>query len=194
MTRKISILLSLLTVLLTLSACTPPTISLFASDRQHPEECVHTFFDCLRHDDHSGADACLHNLSTLGLGETMPEGLYSQLYQYLKDSRSYSIIDQSASALDAEITIELTVLDFRKIEATLTETVTTKVAEIEYQGLELDDAQLSQLIETTLSELMLNPAAYYSTGQFAIPLFYVDDVWQMDCSDNLYSALFGYIV
>ncbi len=194
MNRKIAIVLSVVLVFFSFTACSPPTLTLCSGDRQQPQNCIDTFFGCLSRADYDGADACLYNLSTLGFDEPMPEGLYAQLFQYLHSSRKYTIIDQSVSALDAEITIDLSSLDFRKIESVLTETVTNKVADLEYAGIEVADDQLSEMIQTTLSELMMDPAPYCSTERFVIQLYYENDMWQLVCTDELYSALTGYII
>ena len=192
------IILSLVLVLacvFSLSACSPPTITLFSNMGTQPEDSVAEFFSCLRSEDYDRADQLLQNLSTLGFDGAFSEELYSQMYRYLVESRSYTADGSSTiKGHSAELSISLTVLDFRKVETTLTEVATAKVADLEYAGTEVDDSMLDGIIQSCLSDIMQSPTDFYSTQSLVIQLHFEDGEWKIICSDELYSALVGYIV
>lgn len=191
--QLISMLLCL--CILFLPACTPPTFTMCAGSTPQPEDTVEEFFICLRSGNYDGADALVQNMTTLGFSGTFTDELYIQMAQYLTDSRSYSQVgDCVVKGHSAEMTIRLTVLDFRKVETVLSQTATTAVSELEYAGTEVDDSMLDGIIQSSLTQLMMNPVDYYSTEEITIQLRYEDDQWKLICSDELYSALVGYIV
>ena len=194
MKKKLLSILMCICILI-LSACSAPTITMCAGSAPQPEDCVEDFFLCLRSGNYSGADALVQNLSTLGFSGVFSDELYSQMNQYLTNSRSYTPVGEcKVKGHSAEMTIRLTVLDFRKVESTLAQTATTAVSELEFAGTEVDDSMLDGIIQSSLAMLMQTPTEYYSTEEITLQLHYEDDQWKLVCSDELYSALVGYIV
>ncbi len=181
--------------LLFLSACSAPTITMCAGAGPQPEDTVDEFFACLRSGDYDGADSLIQNLSTLGMDGTFASELHSQMARYLTESRSYTTVGECVvRGHSAEMTIALTVLDFRKVESTLTETTTAAVSALEYEGTEVDDAMLDGIIQSSLAQIMAAPTAFYSTEEIDLQLRYEGGQWLLICSDELYSALIGHIV
>lgn len=189
-----SILLIALCMLF-LPACNAPSFTVWSGSGPQPEDCIIDFFDCLKNEQYEDANSLLLNVSTLGFDHTFSDELYSQMFDYLTDSRSYSIKGEpSVIGHDATAIIDLTVLDFRKVETTLSETVTAEVSEIEFSGTEVDDSMLDGIILSSLKELMQAPEMYYTTQTLELELSFRDGSWKIICSDDLYSALVGYIV
>jgi len=46
----------------------------------------------------------------------------------------------------------------------------------------------------SLDALLLDPSPYYTTQEFRLTFHYEDDIWKLDCTNEFYSALIGYIV
>lgn len=182
--------------LVLLCGCAPPTISLLTDGDSTPQDCVETLFSSLASEDYETADSCISNYSTLGFSQLMDAGVAAELYGYLRASRQYQFVGEAAvNGSKAELVLEVTTLDYRKVETELTERTTERVHQLQMDGVtDINDERIMSEMEAVLSEMMTAAEVYNTTERFTITLEKTDGIWKLICTEDLYSALIGYAV
>lgn len=182
-------------MLLLLAGCELPTINLTGYDTL-PEDDFAAFIGCLNEGRYDDASVYLDNYTSLGFASFEEGSIYESLQDCLNASRSFTVLGSSSvHGRDAAMTVELTTLDFRLLEDTLTEASLAIIDERHFETGEIpDDEEIEQIMNEVLQTLVQEPEKYYTTGVFRIEFRYDSSVWRLNCSDELYSALVGYIV
>ena len=195
MKRFLAVVLSVTAVLMLMTGCDMPSINLTGYDT-YPESDLQAFIDCLNSGRYDDSSAYLNNYSSLGF-ESFPEGtIYASLLDCLNSSRSFTVLGSSSiKGRNASMSIEYTTLDFRKLEDDLSAASLEAVNEYQFETGELpDDEQIEEIMVQALEALLADPTTYYTTQDFRLTFKYENDVWKLNCTDEFYSALIGYIV
>jgi len=177
-----------------LGGCTVPTIELCTGGASSPGECFAEFMQYMNLGEFEAADGCLYNYETLGFGAPGGDAMYSGMYSQLQLSRSGKVLSTLSQDGDsALLEVELTTLDFRKVETALSELTSQKAQEMKMDGIEItDDAQIKQIMSECFNQLMQTPQELYTTDTFQLELVRKDGRWLIVCTEEFYSALIGY--
>ncbi len=193
MKKIIALLLSF--CLLALAGCDLPVIDL-SGNKSSPQEHFGEFISSLNSGDYEKSSEYIYNYASLGFSSFEGENeIYSKLLTALNGSRSFSVKGCSVSGHEAQLEIDFTTLDFRKLDDALSSATIDSIDEKQYAtGVALDDEEIQAVMSETLDRLMEAPDSFYSTQSFSLQLFYSGDLWKLNCSDAFYLALLGYIV
>lgn len=177
-----------------LCGCSMPSINLTTTTT--PSEDLLKFFDYLAAEDYANAEGYVFNYSSLGFVQGSGDELDQRLSRMLTESRSVRIVSQGEIyGRDSVVTIELTTLDFKKLETALNARVLEVIQERQFvgQSFETEDKILAVVYEV-LDQMTLSASEYYSTKQFTVDMKLSENHWKIVCSEELYSAIIGYAI
>lgn len=183
---RVMILAAVLTFFI--SGCNPPSISV--GGLGSPADDVASFFGSLKTGNYDEADSYLENYKSLGFGGSAQTPLQEKFFEMLASNRAFSLVGEpKISGRSGTVTIELTSLDFRKLEDKLAEMIDAR----KNDGDALDS---EEAIEEALTETLdgMDMAACCTTEQFVLDVKYADSKWKIVVAENFYSALIGYAV
>lgn len=189
----LSILL-IFALIIPLSACRAPMLTMCVSSAATPQAVVEDFFACLKTGDYSKADAYVFNYDSLGFGNIAGSDLENQYYRLLTESRSITVIEEKSNdGINACVSVSLTTIDHRKFSAALSERVSEAYHDKQMSGEQFeDDEEFMTLAAEIQGQLMQTPQDYYTTEVFDIEMVSKDGEWLIICSEALYMALIGY--
>lgn len=174
--------------------CTAPTIELCTGGSATPQQCFENFMTYINSSEFEEADACLYNYETLGFASPGGDPLYAKMFNHLQQSRRGRILRTvSQEGGNACLEVELTTLDYRKVESALAQLTSEKAQEKKMDGIEItDDSQIKQIMSECYDQLMQDPQSQYTTSTFELELVKKDGSWLIVCTEEFYSALIGY--
>lgn len=181
-------------VLVFSGGCTAPTIELCTGGGATPEQCFEEFISHINSGRFEEADACLYNYETLGFASPGGDQLYGRMFSHLQQSRKAVVTKEVSREGDTvRLEVELTTLDYRKVETALAALTTQQAQEIKMDGVEItDDAQIKEIMSQCYDRLMENPAEQYTTALFELDMVKREGRWMIICTEEFYSALIGY--
>jgi len=172
-----------------------PTIVMCAADGSaDPEQCFEDFLMHINSNEFEEADACIYNYETLGFAVPDADSLYTKMFNCLQQSRTgnvQKIVSQQGN--NAVLEVELTTLDYRKLEIALAQLTKEKAQEAKMDGLDVsEDAQIKQIMSECFDQIMQNPQEQYTSSVFELEFVKRDGRWLIVCTEEFYSALIGY--
>lgn len=210
--RYLCLMLALL--LLALAGCTPSGKSL--GELPSPDAAVLEFFSCMSNGDYSQADTYINNYTTLGfadvqaselsaadlsqtdLASSVSEGdiITNKLIALLRESRSAEIISETdIDGRSAVCHVRVTSIDIRKIEQPLSDNVEARIKELKYRGGIYETSEdIMPIVSQELDKLLYDISPYTVSGEFDIEMIYTERRWKLNISEELYSALVGYMI
>ena len=177
-----------------LCGCNMPSINLTTTTT--PSEDLMYFFECLAKEDYAAAEEYVYNFSSLGFVQDSGDELDRRLSKLLTQSRSVRIVSEGeVYGKDSTVTIELTTLDFKKLETALSEKVVEEIKARQFVGQTFEtEEEILAVVYEILDSMTVSMSDYYSTKQFDVDMKLSDNHWKIVCSEELYSAIIGYAI
>ena len=194
MKRFLSLFICISVIFAAFCGCNLPSVNLTSTST--PSEDLLKFFDYLKAGDYVSAEGYVYNFSTLGFKPDGQSELQKRLESLLTASRNVSVISEGEIfGRDCTVTVELTTLDFGKLDKALSERVLDEIKTREFNGetFETNEAILA-VVYSVLDSMTVSMTEYYSSNRYDVDMKFSDDCWKIVCSEELYSAIIGYAI